>query len=254
MKFPTPGGIGEICGVQKKARICYRTSVPPLGKSKSERRKKRSRENHMEVNVIRNEEEEDNSPKEKDSGKKGEPHEEIKEISFERGNVNRTFQIGTKLGKEHRRNLIALIREYKDVFEDIPGIDPNIAVHRLYADPTFQPIKQKKGLFNDEKNKAIRKECGHEVFDFMDASRGYHQIKILPDDAEKTAFISGYDLYCWKVMSFGLKNASTTYQRMVNFIFASQIGRNMKIYVDDILVKSIPRRIICRIFGKLLTG
>ncbi|GAA0183488.1 hypothetical protein LIER_30889 [Lithospermum erythrorhizon] len=56
MKVPTPGGIGEICGDQKKARICYQTSVPLLGKSKGEARRKRSRESHMEVNAIKNEE------------------------------------------------------------------------------------------------------------------------------------------------------------------------------------------------------
>ncbi|GAA0152326.1 hypothetical protein LIER_10837 [Lithospermum erythrorhizon] len=115
----------------------------------------------MEVNAIRNDEE-DNSLKEKDSGKRGDPHEEVEEISFEQGKGNITFRIGTRLGEEHRRRLIALIREYMDVFawgpKDMPRIDPNIVVHKLYVDPTFQPIKQKKRLFNDEKNKAIKEE------------------------------------------------------------------------------------------------
>ena len=39
-------------------------------------------------------------------------------------------------------------------------------------------------------------------------------------------------------MSFGLKNASTTYQRLINKMFAHQIGRNVQVYVDDMLVKS----------------
>ena len=39
-------------------------------------------------------------------------------------------------------------------------------------------------------------------------------------------------------MPFGLKNAGTTYQRLVNHMFHTQIGRNVKVYVDDILVKS----------------
>ena len=39
-------------------------------------------------------------------------------------------------------------------------------------------------------------------------------------------------------MPFGLKNAGATYQRLVNKIFSRQIGRNMKVYVDDMLVKS----------------
>ena len=45
-------------------------------------------------------------------------------------------------------------------------------------------------------------------------------------------------LYCYKVMPFGLKNAGTTYQRLVNKMFSKQIGRNMEVYMDDMLVKS----------------
>ncbi|GAA0182961.1 hypothetical protein LIER_30465 [Lithospermum erythrorhizon] len=84
--------------------------------------------------------------------------------------------------------------------------------------------------------------AGHEVFDFMDGLRGYHHIKMYPEDEEKTTLTNEYGLYCWKVMTFGLKNAGTTYQRMVNSIFATQIGKNMEIYVDDMLVKSKVRR------------
>ena len=39
-------------------------------------------------------------------------------------------------------------------------------------------------------------------------------------------------------MLFGLKNARTTYQRLVNRMFSKQNERNMEVYVDDILVKS----------------
>ena len=39
-------------------------------------------------------------------------------------------------------------------------------------------------------------------------------------------------------MSFGLKNACTTYQRLMNEMFAHQIGRNVQVYVNDMLVKS----------------
>ncbi|KAM2757035.1 hypothetical protein PS2_018827 [Malus domestica] len=39
-------------------------------------------------------------------------------------------------------------------------------------------------------------------------------------------------------MPFGLKNAGATYQRLVNSMFAEQIGKSMEVYVDDMLVKS----------------
>ncbi|GAA0146977.1 hypothetical protein LIER_06791 [Lithospermum erythrorhizon] len=53
--------------------------------------------------------------------------------------------------------------------------------------------------------------AGHDVFDFMDAFRGYHQIRMTPEDEEKTALNTEYELYCWKVMPFGLKNVGATY-------------------------------------------
>ena len=42
-------------------------------------------------------------------------------------------------------------------------------------------------------------------------------------------------------MPFGLKNAGATYQRLMNKMFAHQIGRNVQVYVDDMLVKSLRK-------------
>jgi nucleotidyltransferase/DNA polymerase involved in DNA repair len=72
----------------------------------------------------------------------------------------------------------------------------------------------------------------------MDAFSGYNQILMHLEDREKTAFITDRGLYCYKVMPFSLKNAGATYQRLMNKIFQAQIGRNMEVYVDDMLVKS----------------
>ena len=72
----------------------------------------------------------------------------------------------------------------------------------------------------------------------MDAFSAYNQIKMSEEDQEKNAFITSQRLYCYNVMPFGLKNAGATYQRLVNKMFSNQIGRNMVVYVDDMLVKS----------------
>ena len=58
-------------------------------------------------------------------------------------------------------------------------------------------------------------------------------------DQEKTSFVTSQGLFCYKVMSFGLKNAGATYQRLMNKMFAHQIGRNVQVYVDNMLVKSL---------------
>ena len=80
--------------------------------------------------------------------------------------------------------------------------------------------------------------AGHKLLTFMDTFSRYNQIKMAEEDQEKIAFITSQGLYCYKVMPFELKNARATYQRLVNKMFNRQIGRNMEVYVDDILVKS----------------
>ena len=52
-------------------------------------------------------------------------------------------------------------------------------------------------------------------------------------------FVTSQGLFCYKVMSFGLKNASAPYQRLMNKMFIHQIGTDVQVYVDDMLVKSI---------------
>ena len=52
------------------------------------------------------------------------------------------------------------------------------------------------------------------------------------------AFVISWRLYCYKAMPFNLKNAGATYQRLLNHMFSKQVGRNMEVYVDNMLVKS----------------
>ena len=79
---------------------------------------------------------------------------------------------------------------------------------------------------------------GHKLLTFMDAFLGYNQIVMDEADQEKTFFITSRELFCYKVMPFELKNAGATYQRLMNRMFHDQIGKNIEIYIDDMLVKS----------------
>ena len=58
------------------------------------------------------------------------------------------------------------------------------------------------------------------------------------DDQEKAAFITSTGNYHYKVMPFGLKNAGSTYQRMMTKMFKPQLGKTIKVYIDDMMVKS----------------
>ena len=83
----------------------------------------------------------------------------------------------------------------------------------------------------------------HQLLSFMDAFSAYNQIRMDESDQEKTSFVTSQGLFCYKVMPFGLKNAGATYQRLMNKMFTHQIGRNVQVYVDDMLVKACMKKI-----------
>ena len=78
----------------------------------------------------------------------------------------------------------------------------------------------------------------HPRMSFLDAFQGYHQIPLALDDQEKTAFVTPIGNYHYKVMPFDLKNAGSTYQRMMTRMFESLLGKNIEIYIDYMVVKS----------------
>ncbi|GJQ96255.1 reverse transcriptase domain-containing protein [Tanacetum coccineum] len=88
--------------------------------------------------------------------------------------------------------------------------------------------------------------CGYPFKCFLDAYKGYHQIKMAKEDEEKTAFITSQGIFCYSKMPFGLKNAGATYQRLVDKAFQKQIGRNLEAYVDDLVIKSCTEQEVIR--------
>ncbi|GKV48210.1 hypothetical protein SLEP1_g55036 [Rubroshorea leprosula] len=269
MKFPTPTGIATLRGNQEVARHCYITSVTQPQKGKDQT---------PEVNPKR--------------------------IPDDR-QVMGVEIIGTKLNPEERAELIAFLRDNKDVFAwtsaNMPGIPTSVSQHKLSTNPLKKPVAQKRRLFGGERltvikeevekllqagfvrrvdycewvanpvlvkkangkwrmcidytnlNDACPKDCypmpnidklveatsRNERLSLLDAYSGYHQVSMAPEDEEKTSFYVGDEIYCYVMMPFGLKNAGATYQKMVTIVFRAQIGRNLEVYVDDIVVKSL---------------
>jgi hypothetical protein len=80
-----------------------------------------------------------------------------------------------------------------------------------------------------------------ELLSFLDAHSGNHQFSLATDDEEKTLFITSFGIFFYTMMVFGLKNGGATYQKFMHIILKNQIGRNVKIYIDDIVVKSKKR-------------
>jgi hypothetical protein len=81
----------------------------------------------------------------------------------------------------------------------------------------------------------INNALEHRVITFLDGNVSYNQIFMIEEDISKTTFRCPdfIDLFEWVVMTFGLKNADTTYQRSMNLILYDFLGIILEIYIDD---------------------
>ncbi|XP_078246503.1 uncharacterized protein LOC144588161 [Pogona vitticeps] len=74
---------------------------------------------------------------------------------------------------------------------------------------------------------------GCQFISSLDLVKGYWQLRIDPRDQEKTAFCSPFGLYEFRVLSFGLRNAPATFQRLMDQTLAGLSDFTVA-YIDDI--------------------
>ncbi|GJR42172.1 reverse transcriptase domain-containing protein [Tanacetum coccineum] len=123
------------------------------------------------------------------------------------------------------------------------GVPRSVAEHRLNIREGYSPVRQKKRGQTLERLKAIQAKVQKLVEASIMKEVYYHDwlsnpVMMAESDEEKTAFHTSQGVYCYTKMPFGLKNACATYQRLVDKDFDSQVGRNMEVYVDDLVIKS----------------
>lgn len=76
------------------------------------------------------------------------------------------------------------------------------------------------------------------MFSTLDLASGYNQVPVSEVDRPKTAFCTPFGLFEWNRMPFGLCNAPSTFQRLMQRIFGSEQGQSLLLYLDDIIVFS----------------
>ncbi|XP_071738999.1 uncharacterized protein [Rutidosis leptorrhynchoides] len=157
------------------------------------------------------------------------------------------IKVGCNVNADTKKHIVRLLVQYMDVFawceNDMTGVPRHIAEHKLNVNPALKPVVQKRrcmapvGMSTPDGSwrmcidfKDLNKACPKDNYPlpeidlkveslhafpykcFLDAARGYHQIPMAREDADKTAFHTGKGIFSYKMMPFGLINAGTTYQ------------------------------------------
>ncbi|GJX98926.1 reverse transcriptase domain-containing protein [Tanacetum coccineum] len=169
-----------------------------------------------------------------------------------------SIAIGSTLTEEGQKSLYELLKRNQDIFawkpEDMTGVLRNKAIqeevgklvdagimeevhyHSWLSDTVM--VKEHDNSWRmcvdfKDLNKACPKDvyplpeidwkveslCGYPFKCFLDAYKGYNQIKMEKEDEEKTTFITSQGIFCYSKMPFGLKNVGATYQRLVDKAF-----------------------------------
>nr|KYP45835.1 Uncharacterized protein K02A2.6 [Cajanus cajan] len=275
MKFPSnKGKIITIHADQKAARECYYASLrlAPL----EEKRSKSKRVHVVNASALVEEPVWDLDPR-MNIEERVEPVESKVQFQICVHPVQVTY-IGADMSEEDRSALCKVILKNKDLFawtpSDMPGVDPKVMCHKLSVCAEARPIAQRKRKMGTERKLAVETEIAklldagfiREVHyttwlanvvmvkklngkwrmctDYTNLNKACPKdayplpnIDRLDDGASGHGILTFLDAYsgCY---SFGLKNAGATYQRLMNKVFQHQIGRNMEVYVDDMVVKS----------------
>ena len=73
-------------------------------------------------------------------------------------------------------------------------------------------------------------------FSYLALLRGYQQVEVAREDRKKTAFVTHFWQGQYRVMSFGIRNAPATFQRLISIVLKGQLGNIFLAYLDDILI------------------
>nr|GEW48243.1 reverse transcriptase domain-containing protein [Tanacetum cinerariifolium] len=157
-----------------------------------------------------------------------------------------TTAIGSTLTEEGQKDLCDLFRHNLDILPaDMNGVPRHIAEHRLNVREGCPPVRQKKRIQAPERNKEIQEEVDKLVDVGIIKEVHYHNWLLNPIMVKKHD--NNWRICVdFKDLSKACPKYWATYQRLVDKAFQKQIGRNLEVYVDDLVIKSRIKQEIIR--------
>ncbi|GAU16859.1 hypothetical protein TSUD_368080 [Trifolium subterraneum] len=253
IKYPLNNGKIEVVkGNQALARKCYESSLKIRHKPSRPVSPPDSGERINGINMVSIT---DLDHREEFQDRRVSPIEDLEQVQIGE-QPHQTTNIGTSLHPEEKERIIAILRNNRDLFawqpSDMPGIDESVITHKLSISPANKPVVQRKRKVGEERRAAITeevaklKEAGfiEEIkyptwlanvvmvkkangkwrmwVDFTDLNKAYSK-----------------DLYPLSNINRLIDGASgATYQRLIDRVFVEQIGKNLEVYIDDMVVKT----------------
>ncbi|XP_070013342.1 uncharacterized protein [Nicotiana sylvestris] len=145
-----------------------------------------------------------------------------------------------------RRKNIEFLKEYEDIFawlyDDMAGLSASIVAHKQPTDPICPPVKQKLRKFKPNMSLKIKEEVTKQVkskvlrvveyptwlANIVPVPKKDGKIWMDEVNAEKTASITPWGMYCYRMMPFGQKNVGATYMRAMTTIFHDMIHKEIE--------------------------
>uniref|UniRef100_A0A2N9I5K6 Uncharacterized protein n=1 Tax=Fagus sylvatica TaxID=28930 RepID=A0A2N9I5K6_FAGSY len=194
----------------------------------------------------------------------------------DKGEEPREVKIGTRCAAEQKEALIALLREFHEIFawsyQDMPGLDTDIVVHKIPLKPECKPVKQALRRMKPEVILKIKEEVEKQlkagflstvtysdwVANIVPVPKKDGKVRInerrillygrilrVQSDQEWPRKTSPRPLLshigepsCMMSCLSVLKNAGATYQRAMVTLFHDMIHHEIEVYVDDMIAKS----------------
>nr|GEY86674.1 hypothetical protein [Tanacetum cinerariifolium] len=115
-----------------------------------------------------------------------------------------------------------------------------------FSRPPAKPPDELKGLKNHQSllniDCKVESVMGFKYKCFLDAYKGYHQIQMSKEDEEKSTFYTYQGTYCYTKMSYELKHAGTTYQRLIDSTFQVEEGKFFGYMVTSKGIRANPMK------------